>query len=303
MSDSETNKSASADDVQRIVLCHLESLTCLPALNRVFDSFGDRIGLVLVSRRFDTAHGGFFDQLVASVRKSGVRMTFWLGFDLISAQVVAVVARLLRFMGRPALETLPALARRHGAVLVEVGDINATATLDRLHAYRPDALVVMNFDQILRPPAIALPRLGAINIHPSLLPDLRGPCPVFWALVEGRTASGATVHRIEDARIDAGTILRQAERPIDARRCVAEINTDLFLAGAGVLGEALKDLSSGRAVSAPAAGQYRGFPTRAEVAAARRAGVRLCRLWYAIRLIAAAVLPSYRRNGSGRFRQ
>ena len=142
-----------------------------------------------------------------------------------------------------------------------------------------------------------------INIHPSLLPDLRGPCPVFWALAEGRTTSGATVHRIEDARIDAGSILRRAERPIDARKSVAEINTALFLAGAGELGEALEDISSGRAVGPPAAGRYRGFPSGDEVAKARRAGVRLCGLWYAIRLIAAAVLPSYRRSGSGRFRQ
>lgn len=303
MSVTELKKSPDALDVQRIVLCHLESLTCVPALNRIFDSFGDRIDLVLISRRFDTAHGGFFDQLAASVRKSGIRMTFWLGFDLISAQVVAVVARLLRFLGRPALETLPALARRHGATLVETGDINGAETLDRLRAYAPDVLVVVNFDQILQPPAITIPRLGAINIHPSLLPDLRGPCPVFWALAEGRTTSGATVHRIEDARIDAGSILRQAERPIDARKSVAEINTDLFLAGAGALGEALADVASKRTVSPPAAGRYRGFPTADEVAEARRAGVRLCGLWYAIRLIAGAVLPTYRRSGSGRFRQ
>ena len=303
MSVTELNKTVNARDVQRIVLCHLESLTCVPALNRIFDSFGDRIGLVLVSRRFDTAHGGFFDQLAASVRKSGIRMTFWLGFDLISAQIVAVVARLLRFLGRPALETLPALARRHGATLVETGDINGTETLDRLRAYAPDVLVVVNFDQILQPAAIAIPRLGAINIHPSLLPDLRGPCPVFWALAEGRTTSGATVHRIEDARIDAGSILRRAEQPIDARKSVAEINTALFLAGASALGEALEDVSSGRAVGPPAAGRYRGFPSGDEVAQARRAGVRLCGLGYATRLIAAAVLPSYRRSGSGRFRQ
>lgn len=302
MSDPET-KSANADGVQRIAFCHLESLTCLPALNRVFETCGDRIGLVLVSRRFDTAHGGFFDQLAASIRKSGVRMTFWLGFDLISAQVVAGVSRLLRFAGRPKFETLPALASRHGAVLVETGDINADVTLDRLRAYAPDALLVMNFDQILKPAAIAVPRLGAINIHPSLLPALRGPCPVFWALAEGHFASGATVHRIEDARIDAGAILRQAQRPIDRSRSVAEINTELFLAGAGALGEALEDLSSGRAVSTPAAGQYQGFPTRIEVTEARRVGVRLCGLWYAIQLIAAAVLPTYRRSASGRFRQ
>lgn len=280
--------------MKRIAFCHLESLTCLPALNRLFETHGDRIGLVLVSRRFDTNHGGFFAQLTASVRKSGVGMTFWLGFDLISAQVVAgpvgKAARLLFCLGRrPALETLPALARRHGAVIIETGDINAPATLDRLRAYAPDALLVMNFDQILKPAAIAVPRLGALNIHPSLLPALRGPCPVFWALVEGRPRSGATLHRIEDARIDAGAILRQAEQPIDRRQSVAEINTRLFLAGAGVLGDALDDLAAGRPGTPPGPGQYRGFPTRAEAVAARRAGVRLCHVWFAVGLIAATL--------------
>lgn len=287
------NQSAAAD-VQRIAFCHLESLTCLPALNRLFAAHGDRIGLVLVSRRFDTAHGGFFAQLTASVRKSGVGMTFWLGFDLIAAQVVAgpagKAARLLFCLGgRPALETLPALARRHGAMVVETGDINATATLDRLRAYAPDALLVMNFDQILKPAAIAVPRRGALNIHPSLLPALRGPCPVFWALVEGRTSSGATLHRIEDARIDAGAILRQAEQPIDRRQSVAEINTRLFLAGVGALGDVLEDLAAGRPGTPPGPGQYRGFPSSTEAAAARRAGVRLCHLWFAVRLIAATL--------------
>lgn len=280
--------------MQRIAFCHLESLTGLPALNRLFEAHGDRIGLVLVSRRFDTAHGGFFAQLVASVRKSGVGMTFWLGFDLISAQVVAgpvgQAARLLFCLGRrPALETLPALARRHGAVIVETGDINAPETLDRLRAYAPDALLVMNFDQILKPAAIAVPRRGALNIHPSLLPALRGPCPVFWALAEGRSQSGATLHRIEDAKIDAGAILRQAERPIDRRQSVAEINTRLFLAGVGALGEALDDLAAGQPGRPAGSGQYRGFPSAAEAAAARRAGVRLCHLWFAVRLIAATV--------------
>ena len=97
---------------------------------------------------------------------------------------------------------------------------------------------------------------------------------------------------------DFGIPLRQG-----IELAVAEINTALFLAGAGELGEALEDISSGRAVGPPAAGRYRGFPSGDEVAKARRAGVRLCGLWYAIRLIAAAVLPSYRRSGSGRFRQ
>lgn len=279
------------NEVQRIALCHLESLTCLPALNRLFGEFGDRIGLVVVSQRFGSSQGGFFKQLVTSVRKSGVRMTFWLGFDLISAEVVGAIARFVPVGGSGRLHTLPALARRHRATVIGTPDINAPAMRERLEEYAPDLLLVMNFDQILQPPVIALPRLGAVNIHPSLLPDLRGPCPVFWALAEGRGTSGATVHVIDDARIDAGPILAQAECAIDARRSVAEINTGLFLNGVAILSAALAGAAPQRErgrVQDVSAGSYRGFPRRAEVAAARRAGVRLCSISHAVRLIASA---------------
>ncbi len=257
--------------MRRIVLCHLESLCGLPALHELFATHGDQIGLVLASRRFGGKEGGALRQFVRGVRRSGVALTSWLGFDIVAAQLRSAAVR-------PG--SLRELARRHGASLLEVDDVNSEATLAAVRAYAPDLILVMNFDQILRAPIIATPRLGVLNIHPSLLPDLRGPCPAFWALAEGRRAAGASVHMIEDERIDAGRVLAQAEVPVDREESVAELTTRLFMAGAralpGALG-AIENAGTAPAVAAQTPGRYRSFPNREEFAAARRAGVRMVR--------------------------
>lgn len=268
--------------MRRIVLCHLETACGLPALQEVFAAYGDRIGLVLSSRRFGGKEGGAIAQFVRGVRRSGLRLTVWLGFDIIAAQLRSAAMR-------PG--SLRQLARRHGARLIEVDDVNSASTLAAVRAYAPDVIVVMNFDQILRAPLIAAPRLGVVNIHPSLLPELRGPCPAFWALTEGRDATGASIHRIVDEQIDAGPVVAQEEIPIDRAESVAELTTRLFLAGARMLPEALQSLQGvdESPAAAPrherATGEYRSFPTRAEVRSARRAGVRLVRFAHVLRLI------------------
>ena len=96
---------------------------------------------------------------------------FWL-WMLAGVGVVAVVGWFARLL-RPSLATLPELARRHGARFIETPDVNGAATLAAVQAYAPDFIVVMNFDQILQPPLIAVPRIAAVNVHPGLLPDLR----------------------------------------------------------------------------------------------------------------------------------
>lgn len=279
--------------MRRIALCHLGSLTCLPALNLLFSQLGDRIGLVISSRRFGSRHGGLFRQLVKNVRRSGVRLTFWLGFEIISVQVASGVSRWLRLVTRhaPALAALNELATRHGSRIVETGDVNSSETIDIVEAYAPDVIVVLNFDQILRARFIALPRIGIVNVHPSLLPSLRGPCPAFWALAEGRSIAGVTIHLIDDEKIDTGPILDRVEVEIDSRQSVAEMNANLFLTGAGMLPATLEALAAGRILGQPQGpheGQYLGFPDYEEMGKARRNGVRLCSFWYAIRLIAAA---------------
>jgi folate-dependent phosphoribosylglycinamide formyltransferase PurN len=278
----------------KIAFCHLDALTTLPALNLVFRELGDEIGLVLSSRRFGSKHGSFWQQTSASIDRYGVRLTLWLGFDLIAVAVVGRLARVIALGSgrRPALEALQGLAIQYGARFIETTDITAPATLAEVQAYAPDLIVVMNFDQILRPPLIALPRLGAINVHPSLLPALRGPCPVIWAVGERRPLSGATIHVIEDQTIDAGPILAQVEVPIGAQQSVAEVNSALFVAGVRVLRTTIERFAADRAMGRKqnlANGQYLGFPTRTQMGGFRQAGLRLCRIGHVVRLIVAAL--------------
>jgi folate-dependent phosphoribosylglycinamide formyltransferase PurN len=273
---------------RKIAFCHIDSLSCLPALNMLFAELGGEIGLVLSSKRFGSRHGSFWQQATAGFRRYGIALNLWLGFDLVSVPIVAFFARLLR----PSLATLPELARQHGARFVETTNVNSAETVAAVQSYAPDFIVVMNFDQILQPPLIAVPRIAAVNVHPALLPNLRGPCPELWALARHLPVSGATVHAIEDQTIDAGRVLARIEMPIDGAPSVGELNTRLFLAGARALSGALATLEADRTAGEPqklSEGQYLGYPTAAEMAKFRRAGLRLCRVSHAVRLIAAAL--------------
>lgn len=278
----------------RIAFCHIGNLTCLPALNTVFGELGDDIGLVLSSRRFGSKHGSFWRQAVEGFRRSGVPLNVWLGFEMISVSVLALLRRWISAVGGrpPALATLQELARRHNARLVETTDVNSDYAMAAVEAYAPDFIVVMNFDQILRPPLIALAKIGTVNVHPSLLPALRGPCPVLWALAQRRQMSGATVHVIEDQSIDAGRVLERVEVPIDDRPSMGELNGRLFLAGALALPGALAKLAADRSAGQPqilSEGEYLRYPSPTEMASFRRSGLRLCQFGHVFHLIAASL--------------
>jgi folate-dependent phosphoribosylglycinamide formyltransferase PurN len=263
----------------------------LPALNALFAEWGDQIGLVVLSNRFGGRHGGLVRQLTEGIRRSGVRLTLWLGFDIVAAQAIAAVAPLLG-RRRSGLLSVRALARRHGAQVIETNDVNDARCLDSVRAQAPDVVLVMNFDQILRPSFISVPRYCVLNIHPSLLPALRGPCPAFWALFEGRDEVGVTLHLIEDRSIDSGPIVRREALRAPAGATVAELTAQLFARGVGMLGPGLSDLLAGgieRASRQSGPASYQGFPTARDMAEARRRGVRMFRLGYLARLLASAI--------------
>jgi len=100
-------------------------------------------------------------------------------------------------------------ARLHGLPFLRVDDVMCEESLSFIREHGADVVVSL-FHQILRAPLIAIPRLGVVNVHPGLLPEFRGIQPYFWELSEGSERAGATLHLIEDERIDAGGILAQA---------------------------------------------------------------------------------------------
>lgn len=285
----------------RIALCHLDSLVCLPGLNVLFTEMGEQIGLVILSRRFGPKHGGVFTQLRRGVRRSGWRMTLWLGFDIVCAQIVSAVAAvtaplftaLLLGRERP-LRSIRSLASRHGARVIEVADVNDAETIATVSAFAPDLVVVFNFDQILQPAFIDIAAAGVINVHPSYLPAFRGPCPVFWAMAQGGRETGVSLHTITNADIDAGPVVRQERLAIDRARSAAEITSALFVAGARLVPEAVRELATRRfrpAGQPPSPTDYHGFPDSGDVVRAAEQGIRLWRAGFVLRLIAAAIGP------------
>jgi methionyl-tRNA formyltransferase len=194
-------------------------------------------------------------------------------------------------------------AKYHGATVLDVADVNASASVAALRGYSPDFVLVMNFDQILRREFLAAAAGRVINVHPSLLPVLRGPCPVFWALSEGHSEVGVSLHLIEDERIDAGSVLIQRARLLDRKLSAAEITASLFEEGAGLVPDVVKALRvcrhEGKAQDVTGA-SYRGFPGRAEMKRARGQGVRLCRIRHIARLLGegAGVFSHRKSEGS-----
>jgi len=112
------------------------------------------------------------------------------------------------------------------------------AFVARLRALAPDVGVVVAYGHILKPDLLGLPRHGMINLHPSLLPELRGAAPVEWAILNGLKQTGVTIMRMEEG-LDSGPILLQIPHVIDPEVTGGELSEHLSEMGAQALVEAL----------------------------------------------------------------
>jgi len=113
-----------------------------------------------------------------------------------------------------------------------------------VRALQPEISVVVAYGHILRREVLDLPPLGSINVHASLLPELRGAAPINWAIARGHEVTGVTVMRMVEA-MDAGPILFQAEETIEPDETAAELTLRLSELGAGALVETLALLQIG----------------------------------------------------------
>jgi methionyl-tRNA formyltransferase len=127
-----------------------------------------------------------------------------------------------------------------------------------LASVRPDLVVCMGFPWRVPPDALAVPRLGWINGHPSLLPRHRGPAPVAWAIRNGEEEFGLTFHRME-AELDTGPILAQRALPLGEPREPDELYASIGPVVIEVFGEALANLEAGVEAAVQEGGDYQGF--------------------------------------------
>jgi len=137
-----------------------------------------------------------------------------------------------------------------GLSIQQPQDINAEETIAWLKAYSPRVMVVASYWARLGNPLLSVPELGAINIHPSLLPRFRGAAPIQHALLQGDPVTGVTLFQIV-ARMDAGDILGQVEVIVDPEDNAQTLHDRLARASAPLLLRVLEEMDSGTAQPRP----------------------------------------------------
>jgi methionyl-tRNA formyltransferase len=122
--------------------------------------------------------------------------------------------------------------------------------IDQLRELAPQVLVVVAYGQILRPAVLEIPPLGAINVHGSLLPELRGAAPIQWSIIRGYTETGVTT-MFMDAGMDTGDMILKTTTPIEPEDTAGALAERLAPLGANLLRETLELLESGAAPREP----------------------------------------------------
>lgn len=123
-------------------------------------------------------------------------------------------------------------------------------TLTELKAANADVFVVVAYGQILSPEILAMPRLGCVNVHGSLLPKYRGAAPIQWCLCAGETETGITTMQM-DAGMDTGPMLLKAYTSIGLLDHAYDIGAKLAIQGAELLIETLLKLDRGEISPVP----------------------------------------------------
>jgi methionyl-tRNA formyltransferase len=128
--------------------------------------------------------------------------------------------------------------------LLEAERVRDGAGFDALDSLEPDAIVVVAYGEILTPDVLDIPRLGAVNVHFSLLPRWRGAAPVQRAILEGDETTGVTV-MLMDEGLDTGPILATREAAIHPEEDAGTLGARLADIGGPLLVETLRGLKAG----------------------------------------------------------
>jgi len=114
---------------------------------------------------------------------------------------------------------------------------------EQIRKLNPDLSVIAAYGHILEDEVLSIPVRGSINVHASLLPELRGAAPVNWAVIRGHTHSGVTIMRMV-RELDAGPILYRVASPLPDDITAGELYAMLSEIGAVALIEALAQMES-----------------------------------------------------------
>ncbi len=164
-----------------------------------------------------------------------------------SYEVIAVVTQPDRPVGRKRTLTPPPVkvaAQKLGIPVYQPEKIKNEDELNQVLALKPDLIVTAAFGQILPNALLEAPKYGCINVHASLLPELRGGAPIHYSILQGKEKTGITIMYMVE-KLDAGDIISQVEVDIQERDHVGTLHDKLSVAGAALLIDTIPALLSG----------------------------------------------------------
>jgi methionyl-tRNA formyltransferase len=141
------------------------------------------------------------------------------------------------------------VAKELGITVFEIDDVKDPRFAGTVARYRPDVIVVAAF-RILPRSVFEQARLGAFNLHASLLPRYRGAAPVNWAIINGDRETGVTTFFLRK-RVDTGSIILREKTTIGVEETAGELAGRLSVIGAGTVVTTLKLISEGKAEPLP----------------------------------------------------
>jgi methionyl-tRNA formyltransferase len=174
------------------------------------------------------------------------------------------VALVLTHTDNPAeliwFDSVAKLCAQHGIAAITPDDPNTPEVVERIRALKPDFIFSFYYRSMLKQPLLDAATRGALNMHGSLLPKYRGRVPVNWAVINGETETGATLHYMT-AKPDAGDIVGQQAVSILPDETASDVFKKVTGAAARVLDHCLPGLVAGtapRIAQDLAAGSYFG---------------------------------------------
>ena len=156
-------------------------------------------------------------------------------------QVVGVYTQPDRPIGRgrvPEPPPVKSFALEHGMRVFQPSSLRRSEVQAELASFRPDVIVVAAYGKILPPEVLNIPLYGCVNVHPSLLPQYRGPSPVATANLEGKAHTGTTIMLLDEG-MDTGPILATRQVPVDSGTTTEILTPVLLGVGADLLREVL----------------------------------------------------------------
>jgi methionyl-tRNA formyltransferase len=162
-------------------------------------------------------------------------------------EVATVVCQPDRPAGRGLKLTPPPVkleAKRRGLPVFQPEKLRDPAALGHIRALEPDACVVAAYGRIFPKALLAIPRLGCVHVHASLLPRLRGAAPINWAIINGEESSGISLMRMDEG-MDSGPVYTQEAVAIEADETAGTLHDKLAKLGAAMIRRDLPRILAG----------------------------------------------------------